>query len=433
MKEETARAIELDKKYCWHPFTPQTLWCAPDHEPIMLVSGDGCWLTDSEGRRYFDGNSSIWCNIHGHTHPYLTAAIKAQYDKVAQTSYLGYGHPLAGVLAKRLCDFFPKDTFSRVFYSDDGSTAVESALRMSIQYTRQTGQQERQGFISFDNSYHGDTMGAGSLGGCRTFFGLLNGFGFQTTHVSDMAELRSLPDEVAKTTIAVVIEPVQGVNQVHPWPEGMLTELRAWADEKGVLLIFDEVMTGFGRTGKMFACMREDAYPDFLCVAKGLTGGYTPMAAVLTKEKIYEAFLGEPDELKTFFYGHTFTAHQVGCAAAMAGLDIFEQEQILEKMPAKVELIAREMQKLKEAHPHVYDCRQVGFIAGIELRNPDGTPFDKSKRIGFHVCDVALKYGLMTRPILDTIVFMPPLRATEEELIFALDALGKTINEVFEH
>lgn len=432
MREETARYIELDKKYCWHPFTPQSLWCAPEHEPIMLVSGEGSWLTDSEGRRYFDGNSSIWCNIHGHAHPYLNAAIKAQLDKVAQTSYLGYGHPLAGILAKRLCDFFPEDTFSRVFYSDDGSTAVESALRMSIQYCRQTGQTERKGFISFDNSYHGDTMGAGSLGGCRTFFGVLNGFGFQTTHVASMEQLRALPDDVARSTIALIIEPVQGVNQVHPWPAGMLTELRAWTEEKGILLIYDEVMTGFGRTGKMFACMHEEAYPDFLCTAKGLTGGYTPMAAVLTCEKIYNAFLGDPDELKTFFYGHTFTAHQVGCAAAMASLDIFENERILENMLIKEAVIAREMERLREVHPHVYDCRQVGFIAGIELRQPDGTPFDKGARMGFRICEAALKYGLMTRPILDTIVFMPPLRSTEEELVFALEALGKAIREILE-
>lgn len=432
MNDRTREAIELDRQYCWHPFTPQSLWCSPDYEPIMIEKGEGVWLTDTEGRRYFDGNSSIWCCVHGHNHPRLTQAIKAQYDKVAHTSYLGYGHPLAGILAKRLCAFFPENTMSRVFYADDGATAVETALRMSIQYTRQTGRLERTEFISFDNSYHGDTLGAASLGDCGTFFNSLKGFGFSSRIVRGMDEVEALPDDVASRTLAVIIEPVQGVNQLHLWPEGTLTRLREWTSRHDILLIFDEVMNGFGRTGKMFACQHEQVVPDFLCLAKALTGGYTPMAAVLTREHIYEAFLGQPGELKTFFYGHTFTAHQVGCAAALASLDIFEQERTLENLPPRVDAIAAGLKRLKERHPHVYDCRQLGFIAGVELRRSGGSCFPKNDRTGFRVCDAALKYGLMTRPILDTIVFMPPLCATVEELDFALEALSRAITDTLE-
>lgn len=307
MNEQTQQWLAWDRRHCWHPFTDQRAWCDPEFEPLLLVRGEGVWLWDSEGRRYFDGNSSIWTNIHGHGHPALNAAVQAQLAEVAHTSFLGFANPRAAELAARLCGLFPADTLTRVFFSDDGSTAVECAVKMALQYRMQTGEPKRTRLVAFDNAYHGDTMGAASLGGVSLFFERFRKFGMPVSFVRDLAELRVLEaDEIA----AVIIEPlIQGVNQMHLWPAGMLRELREWCDATGVHLILDEVMTGFGRTGTMFACQQENVVPDFLCLAKGLTGGYLPLAATLTTEKIYRAFEG-PENV--FYYGHSYTANPLG-------------------------------------------------------------------------------------------------------------------------
>ncbi len=425
MREATREWIEWDKAHCWHPFTRQAEWCAPDHEPAVLTRGEGVWLWDSEGRAYLDGNSSIWTNIHGHSHPGINAAIRAQLEKVAHTSFLGFTHPLAGELARRLCGFFPAGTLERAFFSDDGSTAVECALKMAIQYRQQTGQPQRAGFAAFANGYHGDTLGAASLGGVGRFFERFRGAGFPVRHVATMADLRALPcGEIA----AVVIEPlIQGVNEMRPWPPGMLAELRAWCDETGTHLILDEVMTGFGRTGAMFACQREGVIPDFLCLAKGLTGGFLPLAATLTTAEIYDAFLGSAD--RAFYYGHSYTANPLGCAAALASLDAFEAEGTLEKLPGKIRHLAGRLEAL--ASPWIYEIRQCGFIAGIELCQPDGAKFPPEARIGEAVCRAAREHGLLTRPILDTVVLMPPLSATLEEIDFAVAAVDAAIAGIF--
>ena len=266
MRDDTRRWIEGDQAHCWHPFTRQAEWCARGYEPLVLVRGEGAWLWDSEERRYLDGNSSIWTNIHGHAHPAINAAIGEQLGKVAHTSFLGFTHPLAATLAVRLCDFFPEGSLERAFFSDDGSTAVECALKMAVQYRQQSGEPARNGFIAFANGYHGDTLGAASMGGVGRFFERFKGLGFPVQHVRDMAELRGLTTE---DIAGVVIEPlIQGVNEMRPWPSGMLAELRRWCDETGVHLILDEVMTGFGRTGTMFACQQENVIPDFLALAK---------------------------------------------------------------------------------------------------------------------------------------------------------------------
>jgi adenosylmethionine---8-amino-7-oxononanoate aminotransferase len=364
MRDDTRRWIEADKAHCWHPFTRQDEWCAADHDPLVLTHGEGAWLWDSEGRRYLDGNSSIWTNIHGHAHPAISAAIRDQLGKTAHVSFLGFTHPLAAELARRLCRFFPDNTLERVFFSDDGSTAVECALKMAVQYRLQTGEPQRNRFVAFADGYHGDTLGAASLGGVGRFFERFKSCGYPVTHVRTLDELRALDP---KTLAGVVIEPlIQGVNEMRPWPAGMLAELRAWCDETGVHLILDEVMTGFGRTGTMFACQRENVTPDFLCLAKGITGGFLPMAATLTTGRVYDAFLGAPEN--AFYYGHSYTANPLGCAAALASLDVFEQEQTLAKLPAKIEHLRTGLAALKAAHPIVHDVRQCGFIAGIELR-----------------------------------------------------------------
>ena len=428
MKTSTKRWIELDKKHCWHPFTPQTQWCSPDFEPLMLVGGKGVWLEDSEGRRYIDGNSSIWCNIHGHGHPAIIAAMKAQLDRVCQTSYLGYAHPLASELAARLCGFFPDGALNRVFFSDDGSTALEVAIKMERQFRIQTGQGHRQGFIAFDNCYHGDTMGAAALGGVSLYFDRYRAAGFRVTHVSSMDELLNLPQEVIDGAAAVVIEPiVQGVNHINVWPQGMLSQLRQWTEQRGIHLILDEVMTGYGRTGKMFACMNENVVPDFLCSAKGLTSGYTPMAATLIREEIYEAFLGDAD--RAFYYGHTFTAHQLGCATAMASLDVFQNERVLEAMPPKIALMRQLAEQACRTSDYLGVFRQAGMVMGIDLTRRDGSPWPVDWNMGTRACVAMRAHQLLTRPIVDTLVVMPPLCISEDEIRMMFDALVRGVED----
>ncbi len=424
MRDDSRRSIEADQAHCWHPFTRQAEWCARGHEPLVLVRGEGSWLWDSEGRKYLDGNSSIWTNIHGHAHPAINAAIQDQLGKVAHTSFLGFTHPLAAELARRLCGFFPEKTLERVFFSDDGSTAIECALKMAVQYRQQTGEPQRSGFIAFSNGYHGDTLGAASLGGVGRFFERLRGAGYPVRHVGSVDELRALATgEIA----AVVIEPlIQGVNEMRPWPAGMLGDLREWCDENGVHLILDEVMTGFGRTGTMFACQRENVIPDFLCLAKGLTGGYLPLAATLTTGKIYAAFLGAAE--RAFYYGHSYTANPLGCAAALASLDVFETEQTLDYLPGKIARLTAGLAALKSRQPLVHEIRQCGFIAGIELRRPDGEKFPPGERFGEAVCLAARAHGLLTRPIMDTVVLMLPLSSSLGDIDHAVYALEAALS-----
>lgn len=415
-----------DRQHCWHPFTQHAGW-ASEGEELILVRGEGPWLFDAEGRRYFDGNSSIWTNIHGHRHPRIDAALRTQLDEVAHTSFLGFGNPRAAELAKRLTAFFPSGSLERVFFSDDGSTAVEVAVKMAIQFRQQSGEPERVGFIAFENAYHGDTMGAASLGGVSFFFDRFRSFGFRATRVTSLADLRALPAEEVARAAAIVLEPlIQGVNEMRPWPAGQLAEIRSWCDRHGVHLILDEVMTGFGRTGTMFACQQEKVIPDFLCLAKGLTGGYLPLAATLTTDRVFDAFLGGRE--RTLNYGHSYTANQLGCAAALASLRVFEEDRVLEKLPARVEALAQGLRAI--THSSVHEVRQCGLIAGLELRQESGKRFSAGERMGERVCSAARAHGLLTRPIKDTIVMMPPLCSTETEIAEACAALGRAVKEV---
>ena len=425
----TEHWIAADQAHCWHPFTRQDDWVRGEPaDPLVLVEGDGSWLVDSEGKRYIDGNASIWTNVHGHKHPLINQAIIDQLGKVAHTSYLGFANPRASELAERLCAMFPPKTLERVFFSDDGSTAVECALKMEIQYRMQTGQPERVHFIAFDQAYHGDTMGAASLGGVGEFFDQFRKFGFPVEHLGGLDDLEALGHEVIEKTAAVIIEPlIQGVNQIRPWPKGMLMKLRQWCDRHDVHLILDEVMTGFGRTGEMFACQHEEVIPDYLCLAKGLSGGYLPLAATMVGGEIYNAFLGGAD--KALYYGHSYTANQLGCAAGLASLRVFEQEQTLEQLPQKIEFLSEQLAKLADDEPFVYEVRQCGMIAGIELRGRDGQPFDKQWRIGEKVSVMAREYQVLTRPILDTLVVMPPLSISMDEIEILCSGLASAIRD----
>ncbi len=419
----TEALVRADKAHAWHPFTQMRDWCANSHEPLVLVEGRGAVLRDSRGREYLDGNSSIWTNLHGHNHPKINAAIRGQLEHVAHVSFLGSTNAPAARLAARLAGLFPDGTLSRVFFSDDGSTAIEVAIKMACQYWQLAGCPERLRFVAFDHAYHGDTAGAASLGGIGTFHGRFAAMHFPVDRVASVDDLEQMPD--AGRVAAVVIEPlVQGAAGIRLWPPGMLGRIRAWCDRHGAFLILDEVLTGFGRTGTMFACEREAVVPDFIALAKGLTGGYLPLAATLTTGRVFEQFLGGIAEQKTLYYGHSYTGNPLGCAAALASLDVFEEERVLENLKPKIERMGELLAGLAR-HPHVREVRQCGFIAGIELTERPWTELR-----GARVCLRARDYGLLTRPILDTIVLMPPYCVTPEQLDAAVSAIARAIDDV---
>jgi adenosylmethionine-8-amino-7-oxononanoate aminotransferase len=419
----TAQLVALDKGHVWHPFTPMRDWCDPGHEPLILVSGHGAMLRDSAGREYIDGNSSIWTNIHGHNHPLINQAIRAQLEQVAHTSFLGFTNPQAIELAHELVKIAAPDRLTHVFFSDDGSTAIEVAIKMALQYFQIMGQPRRTRFVAFANGYHGDTLGAASLGGIGLFRGDFSRHHFPVEHVSSAEELEALAEP--ETIAAVVIEPlIQGAAGMRVWARGLLNTVRRWCDHQGVLLIADEVMTGFGRTGTMFAFQQEDVAPDFLALAKGLTGGYMPLAATMTTDMIFEAFHGE-----TFYYGHSYCGNQLGCAAALASLRIFEEEDILDQLKPKIRLLGKHLDRLR-ANSHVREVRQCGFIAGIELGGPGGAPLEPIQRTGARVCLAARRHGLLTRPILDTVVLMLPLCVTFAQIDQACSAVESAIADV---
>ena len=389
-------------------------WCAEDHTPLMLVEGHGCTLRDQFGNEYLDGNASIWTNAHGHNHPAINAAITEQLGKVAHTSFLGFTHEPAIRLAKELVDLVPGGRLTRAFFTDNGSTAIESAVRMALQFWKQNGRPQRDTLVAFDRAYHGDTLGAASLGGIPLFKGSGNDFGYRVVTVSSVAELAALD---ANHIAAVIIEPlIQGAAGMRLWPKGMLKALDAWRQAHDMFLILDEVMTGFGRTGKMFAYEHEDVVPDFLCLAKGLTGGYLPLAVTLTSERVFEGFLGEPHEGRTFFYGHSYAGSQLGCAAALASLRVFREDRVLEQLPAKIALLGELMGDLSA-------FRQCGMIAAMTVDSPDFT-------LGAKICLAARKHGLLTRPIGNTLVLMPPLCVTLDEIERMVAALRTALAEV---
>ena len=421
---ETPTPAELDKAHLWHPFTPMTEWCAESHEPLFIERGEGVYLWDVEGNRYLDGNSTIWTNLHGHRHPTIDAALRGQLERIAHVSALGFANEPAAHLAAALVGQFPPESLTRVFLSDDGSTAIECACKMAQQYFQLTGQAGRNRFISFDGAYHGDTAGAASLGGIDAFHQRFRRDGFDVEIVPDLAGLDGLAHE---DFAAVIIEPlIQGAAGMRTWPKGMLRELRIWCDAHGVLLILDEVMTGFGRTGTMFACQQEDVIPDFLCLAKGLTGGYLPLAATLTTERVFDAFLG--DVSRAFYYGHSYCANPLGCAAALGSLQVFEEERVIESLPEKIEALRESLDRhFPATDRRISGVRQVGLIAGIDLVNPES-----SQRLGSEVCFAARQYGLLTRPVRDTLVFMPPLAITPHEIETGVKALSRALTDVLE-
>jgi adenosylmethionine-8-amino-7-oxononanoate aminotransferase len=413
-----------DRRYLWHPFTQQRAWT--EEEPLIVERAEGTDLIDTHGRRYIDGISSLWCNVHGHRHPAIDSAVRAQLDNVAHSTMLGLSHPLAILLARRLVEIAPAG-LSRVFYSDSGSTAAEIALKMAFQYWRQQGATRRTRFIALREAYHGDTVGAVSVGGIDLFHSLYRPMLFDALraepgHAADMERLLS---EHQGEVAAVIVEPlVQGAAGMLVHPDGYLREVRRLCDRHGALLICDEVATGFGRTGRMFACEHEGVSPDLMCLAKGMTGGYLPLAATLTTERIYEGFLGAHEEFRTFFHGHTYTGNPLACAAALATLDVFEEEDTLRRLAPKIELFERLLGALAE-HPSVAAVRQRGLMCGIEL-----TDFPVEARMGHQVTLEARSRGAIVRPLGDVIVLMPPLAIGMADLARLVAAVADSIESV---
>jgi adenosylmethionine-8-amino-7-oxononanoate aminotransferase len=398
-----------DHRYIWHPFTQQQGWVEED--PVIIESAEGTTLTDTEGRRYIDGVSSLWCNVHGHRHPKIDAAIQDQLGKVAHSSMLGLSHRPASELAKRLVEIAPPG-LSRVFYSDSGSTATEIALKIAFQYWAQNGR-TRPKFITLKEAYHGDTLGSVSAGGIDLFHATYRPLLFDTLKAQpgDVADMERLLTENRGEVAAVMMEPlVQGAAGMLMHPPGYLAAVRRLCDEHDVLLICDEVATGFGRTGTMFACEHEDVAPDLMCVAKGITGGYLPLAATFTTERVYEGFLGSHDEYRTFFHGHTYTGNPLACAAAIATLDVFEEERTIEQLQPKIELLTRLLEPIAQLEC-VGEIRRSGFMVGIELEG-----FDPAERMGHQVTLEARERGAIVRPLGDVVVLMPPLAIDDTEL-----------------
>jgi len=415
---------QLDRDHVWHPFTQQRDWV--EEEPLMIESGEACYLTATDGRRYLDGVSSLWCTVHGHRHAGIDGAVTAQLERVAHSTMLGLAHPGAAELAARLVELAPPG-LSRVFYSESGSTAVEIALKMAFQFQQQRGGQHarRTSFVHLRESYHGDTIGSVSVGGIDLFHSTYRPLLFQT-HVAEPGDAGDLERVLScheEEIAAVIVEPlVQGAAGMLLHPPGYLGQVRELCDAFGVLLICDEVATGFGRTGTMFACEQEGVAPDLLCLAKGLTGGYLPLAATLATERIYEGFLGAPEEYRTFFHGHTYTGNPLACAAALASLDAFEAERTLERLQPKIALLGGLLDEIG-AMPQVAEVRSRGFMVGIDLGK-----HDPALRMGHRVTLEARKRGAIVRPLADVVVLMPPLSISADELRALLSITADSID-----
>ena len=428
-----------DSHHFWHAFTQMETY-----ESVVIERAEGVWLFDTEGKRYLDGVSSMWCNLHGHNHPRINAAICDQLNQVAHSTSLGQGNRPAAILAKRLADITPGD-LQHVFYASDGSSAVEVGLKMAFQYWQQCEQPqpEKTLYIALGEAYHGDTLGSASVGGIERFHAIFEPLLFNVlrlptpdprtvTNPDNVCEyfLQQLEEVLAERheqIAAMVIEPmIQAAAGMVFHPPGYLRGVRELTRRYNVLLITDEIVTGFGRTGRMFACEHEEVVPDILCLGKSITGGYLPLAATIAGPEIYQAFLGSPDSGRAFLHGHTYGGNQLAASAALATLDLLEEEQTLQQLPDKAQKLAEILARLQK-HQHVAQTRQHGLIAAVELtpEKSTGLPYPAEVQIGGRVCRVAKERGVWLRPLRDVLVLMPPLSISLEEL----DFLGRVFEE----
>lgn len=440
----------LDKKAVWHPFTQMKEWVKG---PIVVVEkGEGNWLLDTRGRRYIDGVSSLWCNVHGHQVKEIDNAIQKQLRKIAHTTFLGLSNLPSIELAEKLLKIAPRN-LKKVFYSDSGSATVEVALKMAFQYAYSKNRKKIK-FLKLNNAYHGDTIGSVSVGGIDLFHQLFHPLLFKSFKVeapyyyrdtfkgSESEYAKFCADKVEKILkknhkeiCAIIVEPLmQGAAGMLKQPKGYLTRVQALAKKYDCLLIVDEVATGFGRTGKMFACEHENIKPDFLCVAKGITGGYLPLSATLTTQKVFDSFLGKFEDFKAFFHGHTYSANPLAAAAACASLDLFKKKKVLQSLQPKITLLAKELKEIGKLD-HVGDIRQVGFMVGIELVRDKKTKeaYEVKERVGHRVILEARKHGVMIRPLGNVIILMPPLSITHSELETLCNVVKKSILTITEN
>ena len=443
---------ELDKRYLWHPFTQMSDW---EKEPQLVIeSGKGSALIDIRGKIYIDGVSSLWVTVHGHRKKEIDRAVSAQLKKIAHSTLLGLSNVPAVLLAEKLVQISPPG-LSKVFYSDSGSTAVEIGLKIAFQYWRQKGQEYRSktGFISLKEAYHGDTIGSVSVGGIDLFHEIYKPLLFHSSKIDtphcyrcalgmtspacNLACAEQAEEVISRSsreTAALIIEPlVQGAAGMLVSPPGYLRRIRELCTKYDILMIADEVATGFGRTGKMFACEHEGVSPDIMCVAKGITGGYLPLAATLTTDGIFRGFLGEYRELRTFFHGHTYTGNPLACAAAIANIDLFKKEKTLRKLEPRISYLFEQMGRFKQLK-HVGDFRQKGFMAGIELVKNRETkePYPLEDKMGIRVVLECRKKGIIIRPLGNVIVLMPPLSISMKDLKRIMEIVYAAIKKVTE-
>jgi adenosylmethionine-8-amino-7-oxononanoate aminotransferase len=449
MSYSTEQLQTWDKQYVWHPFTQMQDWLADDQ--IVIVKGEGSWLIDSDGKRYLDGVASMWTNVHGHSHPALNKALADQAARLEHSTLLGLAGEQSILLAKQLVEITPTG-LSKVFYSDNGSTAVEVGLKMAYQFHCHQGEPQRSRFIRLQHAYHGDTIGSMSVGGIGIYHATFSPLLFSTIEapapycyrcpmgkrdaatcgMACLKELERLMAEHQKQLAGMVMEPLlQGAGGMFVHPKGYLQGVRDLCDRYGVLLITDEVATGFGRTGKMFACEHEGVTPDIMAISKGLCAGYLPLAATLATEHIYQAFLGNYAELKTFFHGHTFTGNPLACAVALRSLELFEESHLLDAVQQRSEQLAGHLQRLAD-HPHVGNIRQCGLAAGVELVQDKvtKTAYPWEEKRGIRACQEARKLGVFSRPLGNTVVVFPPLAIQEAELNLLMDSLEIAIKIV---
>jgi adenosylmethionine-8-amino-7-oxononanoate transaminase/dethiobiotin synthase len=437
-----------DKEYVWHPFTQMKDWV--NEEPLVIDRAEGSYLIDTNGRRYIDGVSSLWVNVHGHRHRRIDQALHQQVNRLSHSTLLGLANTPSVELAKELVSIAPKG-LEKVFYSDNGSTACEVAIKMAYQFWQNTGRSEKQKIAHLANSYHGDTLGSVSVGGIDLFHKVYRNLIFPALQL-DFPDCYRAPDgktypeyafecldkienifqEQHKAIAALIIEPiVQGAAGMIVWPKGVLKRFEEMCRRYEILLIVDEVATGFGRTGKMFACEHEDVHPDLMCVAKGITGGYLPLAATLTTKKIFDGFSFDYKDQKTFFHGHTYTGNPLSCAAALANLETFKKEKTFSRLQPKIKCLDKEL-KLFYNLAHVGEARRCGFMAGIELVKDKKTkePYPWQDQVGLKVCRELRRVGIILRPLGNVIVVMPPLTIRQTELKKLLQATYAAIEKV---
>ena len=430
------KSYDLD--YIWHPFTQMKEY--KEDEPIVIEDSDGVYLIDSDGNRYIDGVSSLWVNIHGHKVKKIDEAIKKQIDKIAHSTLLGVTNPSASILAKKLIDIAPEG-LKKIFYSSDGSSAVEVALKMAFQYWLLKNKPNKQKFVSLKDGYHGDTLGAVSVGGIDIFHSTYKPLLFKSFQISSydssdrmVKELETILNEKSDEIAALIIEPyVQTAGGIKVAKEGYLKDVRNICNNYDVLLIIDEVATGFGRTGEMFACDHDKVTPDILVLGKGLTSGYLPLSATITTQDIFDTFLGDYEELKTFFHGHSYSGNPLSCATAIANLEIFDEEKTISKVKKTIKILEDELKEFKGLK-HVSDIRNKGLMAGIDLKKDSNKniAYELKERIGKKICDLARKEGVLIRPLGDTIVIMPPISINQKELKKLTKSIYKCIKIVTE-